>query len=135
MAHHAGCLCGQVRITIDAEPAGARHCWCRLCQYLSAGGGTVNLAFPSDAVQVDGDICWHDSVADSGNAMQRGFCPRCGTPLLSRTEARPAVVIVRAGALDNPSLLAPQMEIWTRAAPDWACHDPGIPHHPEQNPQ
>ena len=135
MAHHAGCLCGQVRITIGAEPTGARHCWCRLCQYLSAGAGTVNLAFPSDAVQVDGDIRWHDSVADSGNAMQRGFCPQCGTPLLSRAEARPAVVIVRAGALDNPSLLAPQMEIWTSTAPDWACLDPDIPHYPAQNPQ
>ena len=135
MPHTAQCLCGQVRITIDAEPMAARMCWCRLCQYLGGGSATVNVCFPSEAVMTQGEVRWHDSVADSGNAMQRGFCPQCGTPLLSRAEARPAVVIVRAGALDNPSLLAPQMEIWTSTAPDWACLDPDIPHHPAQNPQ
>jgi hypothetical protein len=34
MTHQAGCLCGAVRIGIEAEPLAARMCWCRLCQYL-----------------------------------------------------------------------------------------------------
>jgi hypothetical protein len=135
MSHTAGCLCGQVRITLTADPIAARQCWCRLCQYLSAGGGTVNLVFPTDAVAVTGDVRWHDSVAESGNAMQRGFCPTCGTPLLSRAESRPHLLIVRAGALDDPSLAGPQMVIWTDEAPAWACLDPALPHHPRQNPQ
>ena len=135
MAHEGGCLCGAVRFSIDAEPLLTRRCWCRLCQYLSAGGGTVNIAFPSDALTLSGEVRWHDGIADSGNAMHRGFCPTCGTPLFSRSDARPHLVIVRAGALDNPALLPPQMEIWTEAAPDWAVLDPAIPHHPAQNPQ
>lgn len=135
MAHGAGCLCGAVRITIEAEPLLARQCLCRLCQYLSGGAGTVNLLFPAQAVQVEGAVRWHDSVADSGNAMQRGFCPTCGTPLLSRALARPHQMIVRAGALDDPSLMAPQMVIWTQEAPDWACIDPALPRHPGQYPQ
>ena len=133
--HEGGCLCGAVRFAIEAPPMGARRCWCRLCQYLSGGGGTVNVIFPSEAMRLTGEVRWHDSVADSGNATQRGFCPGCGTPLLSRAEVRPHLIIVRAGALDDPSLLGPQMNIWTQAAPRWATLDPGIPHYPAQNPQ
>lgn len=50
-----GCRCGTVRYLIDAEPLFARHCWCRDCQYIGAGSGTVNIFFPSEAVKVEGD--------------------------------------------------------------------------------
>lgn len=128
MSHSGGCLCGAVRLTIDADPIATRQCWCRLCQYLSAGGGTVNAVFPAEAVAVAGEVRWYASTSDSGNAMQRGFCPECGTGLLSKSEARPTLLIVRAGALDDPGLAAPQSVIWTDAAPAWACLDPALPH-------
>lgn len=134
MAHQAGCLCGQVRIDIDAEPMAARMCWCRLCQYLGAGSGTVNVCFPSDKLTVTGEVRWHHSMADSGNAMRRGFCPECGTPLFSLAESRPHLSFIRAGALDDPELLGPQAVIWTDAAPDWAHLDPELPHYPAQMP-
>ncbi|AJP71485.1 GFA family protein [Sphingomonas hengshuiensis] len=134
MSHGGGCLCGAVRLSIAADPIAARQCWCRLCQYLSAGGGTVNAVFPADAVTVTGEVRWHASVADSGNAMQRGFCATCGTPLLSKADARPMHLIVRAGALDDPAIAAPQSAIWTSAAPPWACIDQEIPNLPGQPP-
>ena len=134
MAHEGGCLCGAVRITIDAKPITARQCWCRLCQYLGAGSGTVNVVFPTDAVTTTGEVRWHASIADSGNAMRRGFCPQCGTPLFSLAESRPHQTIIRAGALDDPGMIGPQAVIWTDAAPTWAHHDPDLPHHPAQIP-
>jgi len=124
MSHSAGCLCGQVRITIDAEPLAARMCWCRLCQYLGGGSATVNVAFPSDKVTTSGDVRWYGSTADSGTPMRRGFCPECGTPIFSLAESRPHMTFIRAGALDDPSLIAPQAVIWTGAAPDWAHQHP-----------
>jgi hypothetical protein len=134
VSHKAGCLCGAVRVAVDAEPLLARTCWCRLCQYLAAGNATVNVVFPADAVHVEGEVRWYDSVADSGNAMQRGFCPTCGTQIFSKSSARPQLLIIRAGALDDPDLLAPQMTIWTGAAPEWACFDPDLPQFPAQPP-
>ena len=134
MPHHAGCLCGAVRVTIDAEPIGARQCWCRLCQYLSAGGSTVNLVFPADAVRSEGNVRWRVDTADSGNVMRRGFCPECGTPIFSKSDARPKLVIIRAGALDDPNLAAPQAVIWTSEAPEWACFDPALPQVERQPP-
>lgn len=134
MPHTAGCLCGAVRITVDAEPIAGRTCWCRLCQYLGAGSGTTNVAFPTAAITTVGEVRWHYSVADSGNRMKRGFCPTCGTPIFTGGETRPDLIMIRAGALDDPNLCPPQSTIWTSAAPEWACFDPDLPQVERQPP-
>ena len=107
--------------------AGVRQCWCRVCQYLSAGGGTVNAIFRKDVVKVTGEAAVYASVADSGSPMRRTFCPACGTPLFSEAEPRPHQIIVRVGTLDDPELGKPGGVIWTRSAPRWACFDPALP--------
>jgi len=129
-----GCLCGAVRFTIEAEPMAARTCWCRLCQSLGGGSATVNICFPTDALTMTGEVRIYESVADSGNAMRRGFCPTCGTPLTSAAESRPHLIFIRSGALDDPNLLGPQATIWTSQAPDWACISDAIPRYPAQIP-
>jgi len=112
----------------------ARACWCRLCQYLAAGSATVNVVFPADAVTIAGEVRWREDVADSGNTMHRGFCPECGTPIFSKSSARPHLIIIRAGALDDPELRAPEGPIWTSAAPSWACIDERLPRFDRQPP-
>jgi hypothetical protein len=129
-----GCLCGKVRFRIKAEPIAMRLCWCRLCQYLAAGSATVNVVFPSDAITIDGQLRDYRSVADSGNAMHRRFCPECGTPLFSASEARPHLIIVRNGALDDTALMQPGATIWTAQAPEWAWIDESLPQHAGQPP-
>ena len=64
-----GCRCGAIRYSIEAEPITARHCWCRDCQYIGAGSGTVNVFFPSDAVKVEGALADYTNKAASGNVM------------------------------------------------------------------
>jgi hypothetical protein len=56
-------MTGAVRIGIEAEPLAARMCWCRLCQYLGGGSATVNVCFPAENVQTQGEVRWHESVA------------------------------------------------------------------------
>ena len=49
MAFAGGCLCGAVRFEIRTDaPLAVRQCWCRVCQYVGAGSGTVNAMFPKD---------------------------------------------------------------------------------------
>jgi hypothetical protein len=134
MSISGGCLCGAVRYTFPAEPLVTRVCWCRLCQYLGAGSGTVNVCFRTEGMTVTGELRDWVSVADSGNVMHRRFCPACGTPLFSAAEARPHLVFVRAGTLDDPELAQPAMTIWTAAAPRWACISDAIPEVARQPP-
>jgi hypothetical protein len=39
--------------------------------------------------------------------MHRRFCPTCGTPIFGMTEARPHLVFVRAGTLDDSTVAKP----------------------------
>lgn len=134
MTYGAGCFCGAIRFTIDAEPLAARTCWCRMCQYLGGGTATANIVFPSDKVSWTGDIRYHEGIADSGTPMRRGFCPTCGTPVTSEALTRPHLIFLRIGTLDDPNLLGPQLTIWTDQAPDWACISTEIPRMAGQPP-
>ena len=129
-----GCLCRQVRYRITAAPIVTRVCWCRLCQYLGAGSSTVNVCFPSNAITIEGEMKDYSNVADSGNVMHRRFCPTCGTALFSEAEARPHLLFVRAGTLDDPEVAKPSATIWTSQAPTWACFDSTLPQIEAQPP-
>jgi len=130
MPHTGQCLCGQVRFTASAEPLGARMCWCRDCQRIASGSATVNVLFPEEAVVYEGAVSTIELVADSGNRVERGFCPQCGAQMYSKTlEPAGMPIRVRAGTLDDPELIAPQAIIWAASAPRWAVLDPALPHH------
>ena len=129
-----GCLCRAVRYTLSAAPIVTRTCWCRVCQYIGAGSATVNVCFPSAALNVSGALTDYSMVADSGNVAHRRFCPKCGTHLFSASEARPHLVFVRAGTLDELELARPALTIWTASAPSWACFDERIPKVERQPP-
>ncbi|UAK26295.1 GFA family protein [Sphingomonas nostoxanthinifaciens] len=129
-----GCLCGAVRFASDARPITVRHCWCRDCQHVSGGAGTINVFLPSDTVMVEGAVRWFDSVADSGTPLSRGFCATCGSPLFTQSHARRHLIGIRVGAFDDPAPHAPAMAIWTISAPDWATIDPELPRVERQPP-
>jgi hypothetical protein len=95
----------------------------------------VNAVFEVAHVSMSGALTTFVSQADSGNTMRRSFCTACGTPVTSASDARPHLVILRTGTLDQPSLLPPTLAIWTDSAPDWAHHDPAVPTTPKAAPQ
>jgi hypothetical protein len=127
-----GCLCGAVRYAIEAEPMVTRICWCTDCQKFAAGSTTVNVIFPSEAVTIEGELRDYASTAASGNLMHRGFFPKCGTPMITGSEARPYLIGWRAGTLDDPELAKPEVTIWTSSAPSWAVIDADLPQVAEQ---
>ena len=88
---------------------------CRDCQ-ISAGAGTVNVFFASDAVKVEGVLADYASKAESGNQMHRHFCAACGTPIFTQSEARRHYIGVRAGPSD-PELGKPEWRSGPRTRP------------------
>jgi hypothetical protein len=115
-----GCLCGQVRYRISAEPVVARICWCRDCQHIAANG-TVNAIFPTASIEITGTLSAYTSAADSGNQVRRRFCPQCGCHLFADSTGRPGLSVVRVGTLDDASSVRPSANIWSGSAPPWAC--------------
>jgi hypothetical protein len=78
-------------------------------------------------LRVEGELRDFPSIADSGQAMHRRFCPSCGTQVFSEAEARPHLIFVRAGTLDDREIARPSATIWTSQAPSWACIDGALP--------
>lgn len=120
-----GCLCGQVRYRLTADPVSARICWCRDCQRIS-GNGTVNALFPAGTIEITGMPAEYLRTGGSESTVRRRFCPQCGCHLFADTPGYPGVFVVRIGTLDDPSTIRPASNIWSSSAPGWACLDPAI---------
>ncbi len=121
-----GCLCGQVRYSLSAEPLVSRICWCRDCQHL-ASNGTVNAIFPSASITItNGEPAAYTKRSDGGNDVTRRFCPHCGSHLFADSTGRAGFTVVRLGTLDDPSSVKPSANIWSASAPAWACLDEGL---------
>ena len=126
-----GCLCEAVRYECGAEPVMAGTCHCRDCQKSSGAGGAPTLFVPRAAVKITGEVTYYQSKGDSGQAVERGFCARCGSPLFGKPAAMPDLMGIRAGTLDDPSLFKPAMHIYTSRAQPWDVINPEVPQFPQ----
>lgn len=103
------------------------RCCCQACQKLSGGGHTENIAFAEPAFTVEGETAAYVWTADSGGQVTTRFCPACGSPLFGQSTSMPGMRMVRAGALDDPSVYAPQMMVYAKRRHDWVQHDDSFP--------
>jgi len=111
-----GCLCGEVRYRITAEPVEAMYCHCRMCQRAHGAPVTAWLTVPLDAFAV---TTGNPVAYRSSTKAFRHFCGRCGTPLTWREADNPRLVDISIASLDNPEAIAPTMHVWTTSRIDW----------------
>jgi hypothetical protein len=122
-----GCLCGRVRFRAVGEPIMSGRCCCLSCQKLTGTGHSENLAFAASDCTVEGDVTDYEWIADSGSSVTTSFCPGCGSPLFGRSTSMPGLLLVRAGALDDPGRYRPQMMLYAKRRLGWVQHDAGLP--------
>jgi hypothetical protein len=121
------CACGQVHYEVTGEPIRMVNCHCRDCQRASGSAYAALLAFERSAMKLTGELRYFGVTSERDTRLDRGFCPNCGSPLTVRPEARPDVLYVQAGSLDDPSWHKPTAQIWVRSAPPWDHLDPRLP--------
>ena len=114
-----GCLCGKVRFVANAEPAFVGVCHCRSCQRNSGSAFAVVMGFPSAAVSIQGELKTYTDTADSGKHLFRRFCPECGSSISSEAEVMPGMIMLKAGSMDDPSVVKPVMQIYCDSAQPW----------------
>jgi hypothetical protein len=125
-----GCLCGAVRYRVDAEPEGATLCHCKTCRRAAAAPSVAWVIFPADRFAF---VRGEPAFFRSSPHVERGFCGRCGTPLVYRSERRPRVVDVTMVSLDEPDAFAPDREIWTGEKLAWDIVNPKLPQYPRSS--
>ena len=114
-----GCLCGQIRYTLKSPPALTVVCHCTHCQKASGSAFSTNIVTQRADLDVAGALSSYDDTADSGNTLVRSFCGKCGSSIMSESSGRPGVAVLKAGTLDDPSIVKPAMQIWTKSAQPW----------------
>jgi hypothetical protein len=121
---NGSCLCGAIKYGCDAEPLQVTICHCPHCQKQTGTSFSVLVAVLKDSVKVEGQtLKIFDDVGESGLPVRRQFCGNCGSPIMTRVEAMPDVVFIKAGTLEDTSKLNPTMEMWCETAQSWIKWD------------
>lgn len=121
MAIEGNCLCGAVSYSCDADPVFTALCHCADCQRQTGTASSIVVGVPVDSIQVHGDsLSRYTTIGDDhGGPTHREFCSNCGSPIVSRVEAMPDLVFIKAGTLNDKSWLQPTLEVWGRSAQSW----------------
>jgi hypothetical protein len=130
-----GCLCGAVQYEFSGGPVFSLLCHCRDCQRQTGSAYAAGLRVPAAGFRLTkGEPKLYLKTADSGNQVTRAFCPECGSTLFLRVSARPDLVAVRVGTLDDPSWFRPEADIFVASAQPWDHMDPELPKYPTYPP-
>jgi len=122
-----GCACGAVRYRLTSDPLFIHCCHCLNCQRQTGSAFVINLLIEADRVELlAGEPQAVDVPRDDGSAQPIFRCPACQVALFS-TYSRPEVRFVRAGTLDRPADIAPDVHIFTRSKVGWVVLPDSVP--------
>jgi hypothetical protein len=126
-SREGGCSCGRVRYRLASDPMFVHCCHCLNCQQQTGSAFVINLLIEADRLELlAGELQPVDVPRDDGS-MQRVFrCPTCQVAIYSEY-GRPQVRFVRAGTLDDPSSVAPDVHIFTRSKLGWVGLPDDVP--------
>lgn len=122
-----GCLCGNVRYVSRSGPLTTVQCYCTDCRRIGGTGHATHTVVPEGEFQVVGDVTEYQRTADSGNQINRRFCPQCGSAVFHTREGLEGKVVIRTSSIDDPEIAKPDRAIYVSSAISWDILDPNLP--------
>jgi hypothetical protein len=114
-----GCACGAIRYRLESDPLFIHCCHCLNCQRQTGSAFAINLMIEASHVAMTAGAPQPVEVPRDDGSTQRIFrCPTCQVAVFSEYR-RPELWFVRAGTLDRPSEVAPDVHIYTRSKVSW----------------
>jgi hypothetical protein len=126
VSREGGCSCGAVRYRLAADPLFVHCCHCLNCQRQTGSAFVINVLIEADRVEL---LAAQPGPVDvpRGRGKQRIWrCPTCQVAVYSKYTS-PKVRFVRAGTLDDPSSVQPDVHIFTRSKLPWVALPEGVP--------
>ena len=127
MRLEGGCGCGEVRYRLTTSPMFVHCCHCLNCQRQTGTAFVLNMLIEASRVElVAGTPTAVDVSREHG--LHRIFrCPRCQVAVWSEYSGRSEVLFVRAGTLDDPAAVSPDVHIYTRSKLPWVTLPASVP--------
>ena len=113
------CACGEVRYRLTSDPLFTHCCHCLNCQRQTGSAFVINVLIETDHVELLARQPHPvDVPRDRGSTQTIFRCPICQVAVFSEY-THPGVRFVRAGTLDDPSWVRPDVHIYTRSKLPW----------------
>jgi len=123
------CACGEATYRMTAKPMIVHCCHCTWCQRESGSAFAVNALIEADRVELLTDtleILTVPTASGSGQVFHR--CPSCRVTLWTNYSGMgDRIHFVRAGTLDDPSRVPPDIHIYTSTKQPWVALPDGVP--------
>ncbi len=116
------CLCGNIKFEYYGQVGPASYCHCNDCKKVTGSAFLVSLRFNLKDLKIftENPSKSFTKISDSGNEITREFCPDCGSPLFTFSPHHPDYVWVKAGCLDDMSIVEPTYQSWTDSKVKWS---------------
>jgi hypothetical protein len=102
-------------------------CHCLNCQRQTGSAFVINVLIEADRFELlAGGLQVVEAPRDDGSVQRIHRCPQCQTALFSEY-GPPEVRFVRAGTLDDPSVVSPDVHIFTRSKLPWVTLPESVP--------
>ena len=135
MKRTASCLCGDLRITAEGDPARVNMCSCMECQRRSGSAFQIGAFFQDRQItSIEGESTVYTRTGGSGNAIDLHFCPTCGVSVYFKPAARPSIVGIHGGCFADPDFPAPKTAGWSKHKHHWVAIPDGTEGF-DENPQ
>ena len=122
-----GCACGEVRYRLTSDPLFVHCCHCLNCQRQTGSAFVLNVLIETDRVQLLAGDPQPVDVPRTGDKKQKIWrCPTCQVAIFSQYTG-PQIRFVRAGTLDDPTAVAPDVHIFTRSKLPWVTLPDSVP--------
>jgi hypothetical protein len=122
-----GCSCGEIRYRLTSEPLVVHCCHCLNCQRQTGSAFVINILIEADRMEIlTGEPRRVDAPRDDGSVQKIFRCPSCQIAVYS-DYGRPDIRFVRAGTLDDPSQVTPDVHIFTRSRRKWVGLPKSVP--------
>lgn len=125
--HTGGCHCGVVRYTVTAAPELTFYCHCRDCQKTTGSPFSVEMMIPDTGFEISGGLASYVVTGDSGKPVTRWHCADCASGIYLTCASDPGYVFLKAGTLDDPSVVSPEMHIYCASRQPWLHFNDDLP--------
>jgi hypothetical protein len=126
-----GCLCGAVRFEVYEPPTAVGTCHCRMCQRHTGSAFAAVVRVRKAALR------WtraQPTMFRSSPIMERGYCPECGSTLISVHYETPpwkdyekGDIGLAMGVFDDPYPYTPTFHYGIEHKLSWVANNDGIP--------
>lgn len=124
-----GCTCRGVRYRLSSEPLFVHCCHCRWCQRETGSAFAINALIEAERVRLlQGRPDIVPTPSESGSGQRIARCPDCRVAVWSHYAGLgDACCFLRAGTLDDPDRLSPDIHIYTMSKQPWVVLPSGVP--------